>query len=350
MNQPILTIVVPCYNEAEVLRETKKQLTSKLIHLIEEELIAPQSKLLFVDDGSKDTTWSLIDEMNAESPFVTGLKLARNVGHQKALLAGLETARKKSDCVISIDADLQDDVSVIREFVEKYRAGYDIVFGVRKSRDKDTSFKKVTAQGFYRFMNRLGIDLVYNHADFRLMSKRALTELARYGEKNLFIRGIIPLIGLRTTKVLYDRKERLAGESKYPLKKMISFAFDGITSFSVVPIRMITIIGFISFFISSLAGIYVLAVKFLGQPNEGWSSLMVSLWFIGGLLLMSMGLIGEYIGKIYEETKHRPRFIIETDLYSNQMNQSVLESMAFNSWKRADDEILFYSFFNSRMY
>ncbi|MGG5253192.1 glycosyltransferase family 2 protein [Neobacillus sp. SM06] len=318
MNEPVLTIVVPCYNEEEVLFETTSQLSKMLSSLIVEKLAAPTSKILYVDDGSSDKTWELIEELSQQHPFVKGIKLTRNYGHQKALLAGLETARKKSDCVISIDADLQDDISVIREFMVKYFEGYDIVYGVRKSRDTDTFFKRATAQGFYRFMNKMGVNVVYNHADYRLLSKRALEELSRYPEQNLFLRGIVSLIGLKSTKVYYDRKERFAGVSKYPLKKMLAFAFDGITSFSVVPIRMITLIGALSFFISSIAGIYALVVKFLGRAELGWTSIIISIWFIGGLLLMSVGLIGEYIGKIYEETKNRPRFSIETDLFSEE--------------------------------
>ncbi|MED4905470.1 glycosyltransferase family 2 protein [Parageobacillus thermoglucosidasius] len=316
MQKPVLTIVVPCYNEEDVLPETIKQLTNVLEHLMEEHLIASGSKVLFVDDGSRDRTWELIEQESERNPLVTGIKLSRNFGHQKALLAGLETAKNDSDCVISIDADLQDDVSAIREFVVKYWEGYDIVYGVRRSRDADTWFKRATAQWFYRFMQKLGVHVVYNHADFRLMSKRALEELSRYTEVNIFLRGIVPLLGFRTTKVFYDRKERFAGQSKYPLKKMLSFAFDGITSFSIAPIRFITFIGFLAFFLSSIAGIYALAVKLLGHAESGWTSIIISIWFIGGLLLMGIGLIGEYIGKIYQEVKRRPRFTIEKTLRS----------------------------------
>jgi polyisoprenyl-phosphate glycosyltransferase len=326
MNSPVLTIVVPCYNEEEVLHETTKQLSEMISFLIVEKLVSAESKILYVDDGSRDRTWSIVEELNKNQPYVTGLKLAHNVGHQKALLAGLEVAGKRSDCVISIDADLQDDISIIQDFILKYHEGYEIVYGVRKSRDTDTLFKRVTAQGFYRFMQKMGVNVVYNHADYRLLSKRALEELSRYKEQNLFLRGIVSLIGLKSTEVYYDRKERFAGESKYPLKKMLSFAFDGITSFSIAPIRFITIIGFLSFLISSCVGIYALVIKFIGHANTGWTSLMVSIWFLGGLLLMSVGLIGEYIGKIYEETKKRPRFAIETDLFTNQIVQSEIPS------------------------
>lgn len=320
MNTPVLTIVVPCYNEEEVLMQTAKQLTAVISSLITENLASANSRILFIDDGSRDKTWSIIEELTHQNKFVNGLKLTRNFGHQKALLAGLETARHNSDCVISIDADLQDDISVIKEFMVKYFEGYEIVYGVRNKRETDSFFKRASAQGFYRLMEKMGVNVVYNHADYRLMSKRALEELSRYQERNLFLRGIVTLIGLKTTEVYFDRKERFAGVSKYPLKKMLAFAFDGITSFSVIPIRLITIIGFLSFFISSIAGIYALVVKFLGHAQSGWTSLIISIWFIGGLLLMSMGLIGEYIGKIYAETKHRPRFAIETDLYTESAN------------------------------
>ncbi|OKO96016.1 glycosyltransferase family 2 protein [Geobacillus proteiniphilus] len=311
VDKPLLAIVVPCYNEEEVLPETVRRLTALLEQLLEEGAVAIGSHIVFVDDGSRDRTWALIEEESERNPFVSGVKLARNVGHQRALLAGLETVRAYADCAVSIDADLQDDVEAIREFVQKYREGYDIVYGVRRSRKTDTWFKRTTAQAFYRFMQALGIKLIYNHADFRLMSKRALDELSRYTEVNLFLRGLIPLVGFRSTCVFYDRHERWAGQSKYPLKKMLAFAFDGITSLSVAPIRAITLIGFLAFLISGAAGLYALIVKWLGHAESGWTSLMISVWFIGGLVLMSLGLIGEYIGKIYQEVKRRPRFAIE---------------------------------------
>lgn len=317
MNKPVLTIVVPCYNEEKVLLETASQLSRVLRDLIRDLLISKESKILFVDDGSKDRTWELIENENEQNTFVRGLKLARNVGHQNALIAGLETANKQSDCVVSIDADLQDDIEVIRTFVEKYLEGFDIVYGVRDHRDTDTFFKRTTAVGYYRFMEKLGIRLVPNHADFRLMSKRSLDELFRYKETNLFLRGLVPLVGFATTKVYYDRKERFAGESKYPLKKMISFAFDGITSFSIAPIRFVTLLGFLSVIVSVVVGIYTLVQKFSGQTQSGWSSLMISIWFVGGMQLMGIGMIGEYVGKIYHEVKRRPRFAIETDTFSN---------------------------------
>ncbi|MEH7608723.1 glycosyltransferase family 2 protein, partial [Priestia megaterium] len=316
MNRPILTIVVPCYNEEEVFTETSFQLTTVIKELINERLVSSESTILFVDDGSKDSTWSLIEKESCSNLFVKGLKLARNVGHQNALLAGLEAAHKQSDCVISIDADLQDDISVIRTFVEKYWLGYEVVYGVRDSRETDTFFKRTTAVGFYRFMNRLGIQLVQNHADFRLMSKRALGELMKYKEGNVFLRGLVPLVGFRSTEVTYDRKERTAGESKYPLKKMLAFAFDGITSFSVAPIRLLTLLGGASFLFSIAFGIYALIQKYLDHTQIGWTSLILSIWLVGGLQLMGMGLVGEYIGKIFNEVKQRPKYAIERDLYT----------------------------------
>ncbi len=318
MNKPLLTIVVPCYNEEEVLLETVSQLSEVLSDLIRDLLISNDSRILFVDDGSKDRTWELIENETEHHSFIKGLKLARNVGHQNALIAGLETANKQSDCVVSIDADLQDDIHVIRTFVEKYLAGFDIVYGVRDQRDTDTFFKRTTALGFYRFMEKMGIKLVPNHADFRLMSKRALDELFRYKETNLFLRGLVPLVGFPSTQVFYDRKERLAGESKYPLKKMLAFALDGITSFSITPIRFVTLLGFLSVIFSILVGGYTLVQKFSGQTESGWSSLMISFWFVGGLQLMGIGMIGEYVGKIYNEVKRRPKFSIEMDTFSNQ--------------------------------
>ena len=316
MNRPILTIVVPCYNEEEVFTETSFQLTTVVKELINERLVSSESTILFVDDGSKDSTWSLIEKESCSNLFVKGLKLARNVGHQNALLAGLEAAHKQSDCVISIDADLQDDISVIRTFIEKYWLGYEVVYGVRDSRETDTFFKRTTAVGFYRVMNKLGIQLVQNHADFRLMSKRALGELMKYKEGNVFLRGLVPLVGFRSTEVTYDRKERTAGESKYPLKKMLAFAFDGITSFSVAPIRLLTLLGGASFLFSIAFGIYALIQKYLDHTQIGWTSLILSIWLVGGLQLMGMGLVGEYIGKIFNEAKQRPKYAIERDLYT----------------------------------
>ncbi|GER71170.1 putative glycosyltransferase YkoT [Weizmannia acidilactici] len=312
---PKLTIVVPCYNEEEVLPDTMKQLAEVLESLANSNLIREDSTLLFVDDGSRDRTWEIIETASAQNPHVKGVKLSRNAGHQNALLAGLSVASERSDCVISIDADLQDDIRVIRTFVEKYWQGYDIVYGVRDSRKTDTWFKRTTAEGFYWVMGKLGIQLIPNHADFRLMSKRALEELLNYKETNLFLRGIIPLLGFPSAKVYYDRKERLAGESKYPLKKMLAFALDGITSFSIAPIRFVTALGFITFILSAVVGIYAIVQELMGRTVSGWTSLILSIWLLGGLELMAVGLIGEYIGKIFKEVKRRPRYTIETNLY-----------------------------------
>lgn len=315
MMEPILTIVIPCYNEQEVLETTISQLNCLLEQLIKEDLISKKSRLLFVDDGSKDDTWTMIYKEGLKDERVRGIKLSRNVGHQNALLAGLLAAKDMSDCVISIDADLQDDIEVIREFVMKYNEGYEIVFGVRDNRETDSFFKRTTAQGYYRLMEKMGVKLVYNHADYRLMSKRALEELERFKEVNLFLRGIIPLIGFRSTSVYYARKKRLAGESKYPIKKMLAFAFDGITSFSVTPIRLVLFSGFISFFVSLLFGIYFFALKIFGTTVTGWTSLITSIWLIGGLQLIAIGLIGEYIGKLYTEVKRRPKYIVDLNTF-----------------------------------
>lgn len=311
---PRLTIVVPCYNEEEVLPETVKRLTAVLDRLIAERLVRDSSVVLFVDDGSRDKTWSMIESFHESNRYVTGLKLARNAGHQRALLAGLMQAKETSDCVISIDADLQDDVDAIREFMLRYHNGYDIVYGVRQSRKTDTFFKRNTAVGFYRLMKAMGVKITYNHADYRLMSRRALEHLEKFKEVNLFLRGLVPMIGFRSTEVYYDRHERFAGESKYPLKKMLAFAFDGITSLSVTPIRLVTVAGFGFFIVSLLAGIYAIVSKLLGNTVSGWASLMVSVWFIGGIQLVALGLIGEYIGKIYKEVKRRPLYLIEKEL------------------------------------
>lgn len=316
MIEPKLTIVVPCYNEEEMLPETFICLGEFLEELISSKLISEQSKLLFVDDGSKDKTWSLIYKAGLSNPLIKGLKLSKNVGHQNALLAGLFTAKEHSDCLVSIDADLQDDVTVIREFVQKFTEGYEIVYGVRRERSTDTFFKRNTALGFYRLMQKMGVDLVYNHADFRLMSRRAVEELEKFEETNLFLRGIVPLIGFQSTEVFYNRKERFAGETKYPLRKMLSFALDGITSFSVTPIRFISLVGFLSFFISLFFGGYFFLLKFTGNTTTGWTSLITSIWLIGGLQLIGVGLIGEYVGKIYKEAKRRPKFIIDINTFN----------------------------------
>ena len=309
-----LYLVIPCYNEEEVLLETTRQLRDVMNGLITQEKIAADSKILYVNDGSKDGTWPLIKKLYEENPMVSGLNLAHNRGHQNAVLAGLMYARERADVAISLDADLQDDIYAICDMVDKFLEGFDVVYGVRSSRKKDSFFKKHTAQGFYHMMNRMGVEVVYNHADFRLMSKRVLDELEHYKEVNLFLRGLVPLIGFPSTQVYYERNERFAGESKYPLKKMISFAFDGITSFSIKPIRFITSLGVIVFLSSLVMLVYSLISYFTGRAVTGWSSLIVSVWALGGLQLLAIGTIGEYIGKIYLESKERPRFCVQDTL------------------------------------
>ncbi|WP_127580107.1 glycosyltransferase family 2 protein [Paenibacillus koleovorans] len=311
---PVVSIVVPCYNEEEVLPETVVRLTAVVERLVADKLAAPSSFVLFVDDGSRDRTWELIEKYHRTHPHISGLKLARNAGHQSALLAGLKSVMHRTDCAISIDADLQDDPNVIREFMIKFHEGYDIVYGVRQSRDTDTFFKRFTAQSFYKMMKSMGVKITYNHADYRLMSRRALEQLDRFKEVNVFLRGIVPMVGYKSTNVYYDRHERFAGESKYPLKKMLAFAWDGITSLSVTPIRLVSTAGFLMFLVSVIAGLYAIIQKMVGNTVEGWTSIVVSVWFIGGIQLISLGLIGEYIGKIYKEVKHRPLFIVETEL------------------------------------
>lgn len=306
----ILYIVVPCYNEEEVLPETSRRLKEKLDSLMAAGTISEKSRILFVNDGSKDKTWQLIEGLHAQDPVFSGVDLSRNRGHQNALLAGLMTAKDKCDMAISMDADLQDDVDAVDAMVDKYYAGCDIVYGVRSSRKKDTFFKRFTAEGFYRVMNFLGAETVFNHADYRLMSKRALEGLAEFKEVNLFLRGIVPMIGYTAGTVEYERGERFAGESKYPLKKMLSFAMEGITSLSTKPIRFITGLGFLIFLISIIMLITFVVKWALGMTVAGWASVICSVWAIGGLILLSLGVIGEYIGKIYLETKARPRFLI----------------------------------------
>ena len=313
-NSDILYLVIPCYNEEAVLHETARQLMKKMKAMIERNMISEESKIMFVIDGSKDKTWDIIQELHRLNPIYSGVKLSRNKGHQNALLAGLMTAREKADMVISLDADLQDDVNVIDKMVEKYYEGSDVVYGVRSARDTDTFFKKFTAEGFYKIMQAMGVEIVFNHADYRLMSKRALDGLSEFHEVNLFLRGIVPLIGYKSDIVTYERHERFAGESKYPLKKMLAFATDGITSFSIKPIRMITTCGFLIFSISILMLLYFIVIHMLGKTVQGWTSTVVSIWAIGGLQLLAIGVIGEYIGKIYLETKARPKYIIETVL------------------------------------
>jgi glycosyltransferase involved in cell wall biosynthesis len=286
-------------------------LTIKLDDLIKQELISQDSRILLVNDGSKDNTWNIISALYNENKYVTGLSLSRNRGHQNALLAGLFEAKEHADMIISMDADLQDDINVVDRFVEEYYKGYQIVYGVRKSRKTDTAFKRSTAQMFYKFMNAIGVELVYNHADYRLMSKRAVCELEKYKEVNLFLRGIIPLIGFETTTVEYDRGKRYAGESKYPLKKMIYFAIDGITSTSIRPIRLITVLGFLTALISFCFLIYVIAIRIAGYTVVGWTTIIVLMCLFGGTQIMCIGIVGEYVGKIYLETKARPRYVVD---------------------------------------
>ncbi len=305
-----LYIVVPCYNEEEVLPETSKRLKAKLEQLMAAGRISGQSRILFVNDGSRDRTWEIISQLHTQSPLFCGVDLTRNRGHQNALLAGLMTAKDRADMVISMDADLQDDVNAVDAMVDKFLEGVDIVYGVRSSRKTDTFFKRTTAEGFYRIMNAMGAETVFNHADYRLMSRRALEGLAQFKEVNLFLRGIVPMIGYRTDTVEYERGERFAGESKYPLKKMLSFAMEGITSLSVKPLRMITGLGFFIFLVSLVMIVYNIVRWAIGATVTGWASIACSIWLIGGLVLLSLGVVGEYIGKIYLETKGRPRFLI----------------------------------------
>lgn len=311
-----LMVVIPCYNEEEVLHETARRLTIKMKALMEKGLCDETSRVLLVDDGSKDKTWELIRELHKESPLFEGLKLSRNRGHQNALLAGLMTAKEHCDFSISMDADLQDDMDAMDRFIEEFNDGCDVVYGVRNKRDTDTFFKKQSALGFYRLMKGLGVDITFNHADYRLMSCRALEALSQFREVNLFLRGLAPLVGFQSGYVYYDRSERFAGESKYPFKKMLAFAIDGITSFSVKPLRLITTLGLVIFVISLAMLLYTLIAFIDGHTVTGWTSTLASIWLIGGIQLLSLGVIGEYIGKIYNESKHRPRFII--DRYLNE--------------------------------
>ncbi len=314
MSGNIVYVVIPCYNEEEVLKETTKRLVEKLTDLIYRHEIAQESKILYVNDGSQDNTWNLIEKLHKENNQILGIKLSNNKGHQFALLAGLMYAKDHADMIISMDADLQDDINAIDGFVKKYKEGNDIVYGVRSTRKKDSFFKRVTAQSFYKLLKSMGVNIVYNHADYRLMSKRAVIALEQFKEVNLFLRGIVPLIGFKSDCVYYERNERFAGVSKYPLKKMLSFAVVGITSFSIKPIRLITTLGFITFLISLVMLCYFLTIYFIGKPVQGWSTIVISVWGIGGIQLLSLGIIGEYIGKMYLETKARPKFIVETVL------------------------------------
>lgn len=308
---PTLFLVLPCYNEEAVLPSTAEKLRGKMTALLRENKISPESRVVFVDDGSKDNTWALIERLHAADQLFRGISLSRNRGHQNALLAGLFTVKDECDAVITLDADLQDDLDAIDAMLEQFAAGNEIVYGVRSSRETDSAFKRATAKGFYRLMKALGAETVDNHADFRLMSARTIRALESFGEVNLFLRGIVPLIGFQSSCVYYERKARTAGETKYPLKKMLSFAFEGITSFSVKPIRIIALLGALIFFASIVMLVYSLVRHFTGHTVSGWTSIVVSIWALGGLQLFSLGVIGEYIGKVYLETKKRPRFIID---------------------------------------
>lgn len=311
MRSNILYLVVPCYNEEEVLPETAKRLKTKINSLIESGQIDEKSRIVFVNDGSKDSTWEIIKSLHESDEVFSGINLSRNRGHQNALLAGLMTVKDLCDMTISLDADLQDDTDAVDEMVTEYHNGCEIVYGVRSRRDTDTFFKRFTAESFYKFMKLLGVDTVYNHADYRLMSKKALDVLAQFKEVNLYLRGIMPMIGYKTGIVEYERRERFAGESKYPFKKMVALAFEGMTSLSTKPIRLITLLGMAITGISLIIGAYSLIQFFLGNTVPGWTSMFLSIWFIGGLIIFSLGVVGEYIGKIYLETKQRPRFTVQ---------------------------------------
>lgn len=311
---PIMYLVIPCYNEEEMLDITTEELTKKMNDLISKKIVSKDSKVLYVNDGSKDKTWEKIESAHKKNNMFCGVKLSRNRGHQNALLAGLMVAKKYADITISMDADLQDDIGVIDKMVEEYENGSEIVYGVRSSRKKDTFFKRFTAEGFYKFMKLMGVEIVFNHADCRLMSKVALEGLEQFNEVNLFLRGIVPQIGYKTSIAYYERNERVAGESKYPLKKMLKFAMDGITSFSVKPLKMITNMGFIISILSFIILIYSLIVKIIGNTVQGWTFIICSIWLVAGIQMLALGIIGEYIGKIYSETKRRPRYIIEKEL------------------------------------
>ena len=314
LKAPILYIVIPCYNEEEALPITAERLTALTDDMITRRLIDPQSRIVLVDDGSRDGTWGIIRGLHEADGRFEGVKLAHNAGHMNALWAGMTLSAERCDCLISIDADLQDDVNAMYGFLEAFRNGADVVSGVRSSRKKDSFFKRTTAQGFYRLMNRMGVEMVYNHADYRLLSRRALEALLSFGEVNMFLRGMVPMLGFKTAQVTYERGERVAGESKYPLKKMIAFAMEGITSLSNKPIRYVFFLGLFCALLGVVMAVYVLASLVAGRTVQGWSSLMMSIWLLGGLQLIALGMIGEYVGKIYMETKRRPKFILEEHL------------------------------------
>lgn len=312
MKIPKLALVLPAYNEEEVLPETISRLTIVLDDLILKNQITDDSFMVFVDDGSKDRTWSLIEELSEVNTFVKGLKLSKNQGHQNALMAGMEYVADKCDCMISLDADLQQDENSIQKFLEKYQEGSEVVLGIRNDRKTDGSFKKITALGFYKVMKVMGVNVVKNHADYRLLSNRANKSLMQFEEVNLFLRGMVLLVGFKTGYVYFDVKDRFTGESKYTLSKMLGFAIDGITSFSVTPLRIISVIGFLVFFLSVVMGLYVFGTYlFTNDAVPGWASTVLPIYFIGGMQILSLGVIGEYIGKIYKETKKRPRYFVE---------------------------------------
>lgn len=308
---PTVYFVIPCYNEQEVLEETVKRLTAKMDSMRERGLAGDKSRILLVNDGSEDKTWEIITRLHEENGYVEGVKLAHNRGHQNALFCGLMTAMPLCDCAISLDADLQDDVDALDKFVEKFLEGCDVVYGVRNKRDTDTWFKRTTAEGYYKILHLLGVDVVFNHADYRLMSRRALEALSEYKEVNLFLRGMVPLIGYKSDYVYYDRHERFAGESKYPLKKMIALALDGITSFSVKPLKLISNFGVIVSILSVFGLLYALISYFAGWAVSGWTAIVCSIWLLGGLQMLCLGVVGGYVGKIYSEVKARPRYRVE---------------------------------------
>ena len=314
MNPPRLFIVIPCYNEQEALPITAKRLVELTDDMLKKGLIDPESRIVLVDDGSKDATWQVISDLHARDERFEGVKLAHNAGHMNALWAGMTLSVERCDCAVTIDADLQDDVNAMYGFLEEYKKGADVVYGVRSSREKDTLFKRTTAQGFYKGMKRLGVDLVYNHADYRLLSRRALQALLSFGEVNMFLRGMVPMLGFKTAKVYFERGERVAGESKYPLKKMIAFAAEGVTSLSNKPIRWVLGLGAVCALLGLVMGVYVIISLVRGHTVAGWASMMMSIWLLGGLQLMALGVIGEYVGKVYMETKRRPKFILEEHL------------------------------------
>lgn len=322
MPQPVLYIVIPCYNEQEVLPITAPLFLDKITSLVAAGRISDDSRVFFVNDGSKDKTWEIISQLSAENHHYQGISLSRNRGHQNALLAGLMTAKDMADVTISIDADGQDDINAMDEMMTEYEAGCEIVYGVRSKRDTDTWFKRTTAEGFYKLINSLGANVVYNHADYRLMSKKALESLAQYKEVNLFLRGMVPLVGYRSSSVYYERHERIAGESHYPLKKMLGLAFDGVTSLSIKPIRFITWLGMIFALISFLAILFIIGQKIFGFTITGWSSTLIAIFFMGGINLLCIGVIGEYIGKIYNEVKQRPRFIVNEKTYEQENKEN----------------------------